>query len=304
MKAKIQCLIDWLGENRSDSQAWQILFALASETLKRADSADPAQREFDVLGIAQACHDGRDWDYESAKRWFSRAAVQTYLEARRSELDAYFRERGHDQSFAVTQRPSTGRYRAQWYLSPRDLESGDAGDGSAVGPNLSQTGCGSVEPDLVYEFTPPSAIKLSFVGRWLMGQGSFVTRSFRGSLWAALMMGSLLALLALLASLYLFWSMSRLQRPVTTGDLIGIMILVGGAWVFWLFLVRPWVRLLEDRIVPAGEVLIGWHEAPAYLDMTKDGKFRYVRLVRYGGVCPVCAGTICLLYTSDAADDG
>lgn len=90
--------------------------------------------------------------------------------------------------------------------------------------------------------------------------------------------------------------MSRLQRPVTTGDLIGAMILAGGSWVFWLFLVRPWVRLLEDRIVPAGEVLIGWQEAPAYLDMTKDGKFRYVRLVRYGGVCPICAGTIELRY--------
>lgn len=194
MKGKIQCLIDWLTENRSDSQAWQILFALAGETLKRVDSADPAQREFDVLEIAQACHDGRDWDYETAKRWFNRAAVQTYLEARRSELDAYFRDKGHDQSLAVSQRPSTGRYRAQWYLSLRDLTTVDLGDGSEVEPNLSPTSCGPVEPDLIYEFTPPSRIKLSFIGRWLMGRGSFVTRSYRGALWAALMMGSLLTL--------------------------------------------------------------------------------------------------------------
>ncbi len=91
MKAKLQCLIDWLEENRADAQAWQILYALASETLKVVESADPAQREFNVQDLAQACQPERQWDFDAAKRWFTRAAVPTYLDARRSEIDAFFR---------------------------------------------------------------------------------------------------------------------------------------------------------------------------------------------------------------------
>ena len=90
--------------------------------------------------------------------------------------------------------------------------------------------------------------------------------------------------------------MSRIQRPLTTSDLIIALMLIAAAGLFWRYLVRPWVWLVEDRIVPAGELLAAWSEAPAHLDMAKDDKHRYIRLVRYGGVCPVCAGTIELMY--------
>ncbi len=295
MKAKLQCLIDWLEENRADAQAWQILYALASETLKRVDSLDAAQREFDVLEIAQACQPERQRDFDAAKRWFTHAGVPTYLDARRSELEAYFRARGHDQSLALTQRKSTGKYKTQWYLSPYDLESVEfsAGNGASDEINPPATSTGMVAPDLIYEFTPPGQVKLSMIGRLLLGQGAFVTRSARGLLWAALAMGSLLTLLA---CLYLFWTMSRIQRPLTTSDLVIAVMLIAAAGLFWRYLVRPWVWLVEDRIVPAGELLAAWSEAPAHLDMAKDDKHRYIRLVRYGGVCPVCAGTIELLY--------
>ena len=295
MKAKLQCLIDWLGENRADAQAWQILYALANETLKRVESADPTQREFDVLDIAQACQPERGWDYDAAKRWFTRAAVPTYLDARRSELDAYFRARGHNQALAATQRQSTGRYRAQWYLSPYDLEAVEVitVSGASEGINPPATSSSTVAPDLIYEFTPPGKVKLSMIGRLLLGQGAFVTRSARGLVWATLMMGSIMLMLA---CLYLFWTMSRIQRPVTTSDLIAILMLIGSTCLFWLFLVRPWVWLVDDRIVPGGGLLAAWSEAPAHLDMAKDDKHRYIRLVRYGGVCPVCAGTIELRY--------
>ena len=295
MKAKLRCLIDWLEENRADAQAWQILYALASETLKRVDSLDAAQREFDVLEIAQACQPERQRDFDAAKRWFTHAGVPTYLDARRSELEAYFRARGHDQSLAVTQRRSTGKYKTQWYLSPYDLESVEfsAGNGASDEINPPATSTGMVALDVIYEFTPPGQVKLSMIGRLLLGQGAFVTRSARGLLWAALAMGSLLTLVA---CLYFFWTMSRIQRPLTTSDLIIALMLIAAAGLFWRYLVRPWVWLVEDRIVPAGELLAAWSEAPAHLDMAKDDKHRYIRLVRYGGVCPVCAGTIELLY--------
>lgn len=295
MKALIQCLIDWLTENRTDIHAWRIVDALARDSLKRADSSDPTQREFDVLELAQACQPERKWDYEAAKRWFNRATVPKFLEARRAELNVYFRNRGHDQALTIAQRKSAGRHRAPWYLSPYALDpvSEDGQPDEVTAANPPETGSGTVEPDLIYEFTPPGEIKLSLLGRLLLGRGSFVAVSARGLVWAILMLGSVLFLMF---CVYLLWSMRLINRPLLTGDLILTLTLICTSWVFWRICVRPWIWLLDDRIVPATAMLFSLKQDSAQLDMAKDGKHRYVRLVRYGGVCPICAGTIELRY--------
>lgn len=295
MKALIECLINWLNDNRSATKAWVIVEALARESLKRVDSPDPAQREFDVQELAEVCQPDRTWDYEAAKRWVNGAAVPKYLEARQAELDAYFRSQGHKQALAVTQRKSAGRHRAPWFLIAYELDAASLGEpedqiGDANPPAI---GSGMVEEGLIYEFTPPGEVKLSLFGRLLLGQGSIVTRSARGLVWAMLMVGPILLLLA---CLYLFWMMRLVYRPLLTSDLILTMMLLGTSWIVWRMMIRPFAWLIDDRIVPAAEVLCSWSEAPAQLDMAKDDKHRYIRMVRYGGVCPVCAGTIELRY--------
>ncbi|QDL39315.1 hypothetical protein [Rhodoferax sediminis] len=258
-------------------------------------SSDPTQREFDVLELAEACQPERNWDYEAAKRWFNRAAVPKYLDARQADLDAYFRARGHDQALTIEQRKSTGRHRAPWYLSIQALNpvGDDAQPGGLTAANPSETGSGTVEPDLTYEFTPPGEIKLSFVGRLLLGQGAFVTLSARGLVWGILMLGPVLFLML---CVYLLWSMRLINRPLLTSDLMLALMLICTCWICWRLLIRPCLWLLEDRIVPAAVVLYALKEDPAQLDMAKDDKHRYLRLVRYGGICPVCAGTIELRY--------
>lgn len=295
MKALVQCLIDWLNENRSDAHAWRIVNALARDTLRRADSADPSQREFDVQELVQACQPDREWDYDAAKRWFIRAKVELFLEARQAELQAYFRGKGHHQAIAVVQRKTTGRHRAPWYLNIYDLPTSLEVDVDAEQEGLNRPATGSyrVQADLNYEFTPPQDIQLNVLGRLLLGNGVFVTWSGRGLVWAILM---LFSVSLPLFCLYLFWNMRLLQRPLMTSDMVFLLMLMGCAWLFWRFLIRPWVWLLEDRIIQAGDALCAFKEDSAQLDMARDANGKSIRLVRFGGVCPVCAGRIELRY--------
>jgi hypothetical protein len=189
-----------------------------------------------------------------------------------------------------------------WFLAPRDLpdpeEEGlpEAAEAAAANP-AEPVGAVITQPapvGLVYEFTPPGQIRLGPLGRLLLtSKGQVVTLSGMGLVWASLPVLSALALFLLLGSV---WAMTLVTRPVQTNDLALLLMSVGFGWVVWHFVLRPLVWLLEDRIAPAFELLAGWSEDPCQLDMVKDAEHRYIRLVRYGGVCPICAGKIELRY--------
>jgi hypothetical protein len=294
MKALVECLIDWLHGSPGDAKAWQILKALARETLKVADHPDAEQREFDALELAQACEPTRTWDYDSAKRWIQNAKLPQFVSARRGEIEANFRKCGYTEALTVDQRSTPGRHRAQWFLRSYELPPQDDGGLAEVDePNRTATAGAHGAGQLTYEFTPPGEVKPSWLGKALLGDGSFRTWSMRGVLWATLMLGSVLVL-AFFA--FVFLAMTRIAKPVTTADLVVVVTLLASGWIFWRLLVRPWVWLVEDRIVPAGDVLCRWEEEPAQVELAKQGEYRYLRLVRYSGVCPTCAGRIELRY--------
>lgn len=71
---------------------------------------------------------------------------------------------------------------------------------------------------------------------------------------------------------------------------------MAATWVFWRYFVRPWTWLLDDRIVFAGELLCSLKEYRAQLDLAQDANGKHVRIVRFNGVCPICAGRIELRY--------
>ncbi|UUZ64075.1 hypothetical protein LP417_01895 [Polaromonas sp. P1-6] len=249
-----------------------------------------------MLDIAQACQPDREWDYESAKRWFTTAEPAKYLHGRRAAIDLYFQNCGHSQGLSLTQRKSSGHHRAQWLFTQYDLSAEPGGDVNASDINVSDrttVGMAVLRSDIAYEVTAPGSIKLNWLGWLLLGSGTFVTRSGRGLLWATLMLTSIAILLF---CGYLFFAMSSYSRPLQTGDVILMLLLMAAAWISWRLLIRPWIWLLEDRIVLSGDLFAAFKEDPVQLDMAKDESHRYVRLVRYSAVCPVCAGNIELRY--------
>lgn len=297
MKELLECLKRWLDSQQGGNNAREICLALAVESGKRAGSADSRQMLFDVQDIAPATESGAAYsdDYESAKRWFKRAAPEQYLQSRRVAIEAHFRAHGHTQALALCKTPSAGKHRTQWYYVAYDLpdviqhDEPDAFPQGHAGDSLTEV----PSPTLTYEVTPPDQIRLGWLGRLFAGRGEFATLSWRGLLWALLLVlgATYIGVMALV-----FWLMHSMQRPLTTGDLvllIGFVAAGGAGWWFW---VRPLVLLVSDRIVPAGEWIAAWREDPCQLEMTKTPNGRYIRVVRYSGTCPICSGQIELEY--------
>ena len=298
MKEQLKGLIDWLDQTHTNSRARDALRALAAETLKRADSTDPSQRRFDAESIALAADPAREWTFDSAKRWLSSAEMPVFLKAREEDLFGYFRQRGDVEYPILKKTESSGRYRAEWYLdrAPIPTEEDETAPEEALAGAVERTSSvvNRLEPDLVYEFTPPGDIKLSIFGRLLLGRdGQVVTRSWWGVLWAGLVVAGFL----LIASTVFFaWTMLLIRQPLQTADLTALMFFVAFAWVIWRMHLRPLTWLVEDRIIPASGSLTKFSEDFCQLDMAKEGDRRFIRLVRYSGVCPICAGKIELRY--------
>lgn len=294
MKDLLGCFDDWLTINRSDSSAYSIIRALLKETLKRVGSEDPSQREFDAEALAQAA-DGPD-GFEPAKRWIDRARPELFLDARRSSIEQFFSERGHETALRVERRSPGGRHRAVWFLQAyRISQTQDLSPSGEPGPSgNSQQSTSARQTDITYEATAPGVVQVAWYAKPLLGAGSFLTRSWRGATLASvwLVPWLLIVFFVILAMIY-----AEAERPLRTSDFASFVLMGIMSWMLWATLIRPGMWLLEDRIVPAGAFWISWAEADAHLELARDqlGRQR-LQLIRYTAVCPVCAAKVELRY--------
>jgi len=296
MKALVECLIEWLDKTPSDLNVWKILKVMAAETLARADRPSQQQREIEVLDVAKICQPDRVWEYDAAKQWFNRANPAKYLEGRQTDLDDQFLLSGHSQGLKLKKRESAGGHRAPWYFEVCELagkHKAKPDDKQLTSAFQSDTSATATQLDITYEVTKPGDIQLSWVGRLVLGNGAFKTRSIRGVLWASWMVVSGVFILS---CAYGFFGMRYVTRPLQTNDLVLLVVLTAFGWIAWRLLLRPMTWLLEDRLIFAGDVLMKFKEDSAQLDMAKDDAHRYIRLIRYSAVCPICAGNIELRY--------
>lgn len=288
MRELVDCFIAWLQAEPSTNNAWRILDRLSDETLKRVKSPDPEQREFDAAQLAEACRPGETLDYENAKKWFTDARVPAFMDARKNSIEAFFRAKGYNQCLSLGKRPSGGRHKAAWFLKVYDLSPQDGAEQPTHDEFRAQT-----SSRIDYAVTEPGSIKLNSLGKLILGNGIFKTRSWRGAIWAILFVSFSLVLLSVL---FLIFQMRTITRPIQTGDFILIGLLCSTCWLIWRFQIRPIVWLIEDRIGFASNMFIKFSENDAHFDLAKDGEHRYFRLVRYSAVCPICAGSIELRY--------
>jgi hypothetical protein len=277
-------------------KVWKILKVMATETLARADRPSQQQREIEVLDVAKTCQPERDWEYDAAKLWFNRANPSKYLEGRKADFEAHFLLNGHTQGLKLRKRESAGGHRAPWYFEVYELadkhtvKPDDVGTTSSAQADTSAT---VSELGITYGVTKPGDIQLSWLGRLMLGNGAFKTKSGRGVLWASWMVTTGIFILS---CGYVFFAMGLLNRPLHTSDLVLLIFLAAVGWAAWRMVLRPLLWLLDDRIILAAEGLMKFKEDPAQLDMTKDEAHRYIRLVRYSAVCSICAGNIELRY--------
>ena len=282
----------WLAAQRDETQALTLLRALAEESSKVAGSSDPQQLEFNALDLAQAC----DWperdDFDAASRKVKNAALEKYLSSRTADCEAFFTQRGLRHALRVGKRSPAGRHRAHWYLEPYALTSLVEAINEQPDHQPVEMGSDLDGIQIRYDYVAAGSIKPSWLARLLFGNGWFPAKSLRGFLFLCIGLAPM-ACAALLA--VVVWLMLFVKRPVTTADLAFLVFTAGLGWIFWLSVRSLW-WLLSDRIIPASELLLNWSEEPAQVESFKDGKARFIGLVRYGATCPVCAAAVELRY--------
>lgn len=256
MRELVECLRGWLAANRADGSAYTLLLALTTETLKRVGSNDAGQREFDAQQLAAAAERKEAEDFEAAKRWVDRAKFELFADVRSRVIEEHFRAAGHTSALRPKRRSPGGKHRAVWFLETYPLASLVAESPSPAADASPAAGADEGQP-IQYEFTPPGQVRAAWYIRPLIGAGSFVTRSWRGILWVAVLLIPLgyLLLSALLALGYL-----HLMRPLQTADLASLLAIPIFGWTVWALFVRPMMWLLYDRIIPTSELWVAGSE--------------------------------------------
>ncbi len=289
MKELLRCLEEWLNANRSDAKAFELLAALTTETLKRVESPDPAQREFDALALAEAA--GREGDFESAKRFVQRSKFELFLQERQTNLEAHFQAAGHASCVRIEKRSTSGKHRAVWFLSTYLITVEN--QTSRVNPAGNASGDGRSDC-LEYERDGPGSVQPSWLVRPLLGSGEFETKSLRGLVWMVLAGLVFLYVLLLGASGLLFLHETR---PLQVRDLHQLVISAIVAWFAWRYVLRPLVWLMEDRVVLVSDAWVAGDQEAAQLELgVGESQQRVLRFVRYSAVCTVCAGKVQLRY--------
>lgn len=294
MRDLVLCFYDSLVAEPSDLKAWEIGKALASLTLKRLDSPDPRQVQLEALDIAFDCDPGGNWTHDAAKAFVVRARLSKFFDSRQATIEEFFRTRGHPSAIKIKNYPTTGRHRSTWQLVAYKLDENITQEPSISEASRNHTDLSEEDSTSIkYSISRPPAIKLNFFGKMMLGHGEIITRSGRGAFWGSLI---LLSALPLLGCGFLFIALGTLKHSIQTSELILILGLIFIGAAYWHVVVRPWVLLLDDRIVLDINFFTSLMEESAQLDMAKDDKHRYIRLVRYTATCPVCAGNIELRY--------
>jgi hypothetical protein len=294
LPALLACLAEWLSVQRDESTARDVLTALTSETLKVVSLSDQSQREFDATDLAQACGWSDSDDLETVTRRIKRAELAVYLSARQEDLEAFFKARGLDRVLRLSKRSPRGRRRAHWYLEPSAMtEPEGAGESMEADSVPDEVGVGHARVAITYDYVPAGQVKPSAIARLLFGEGRFRTKSLRGLLFAST---ALFPIFVIACMVGVVWLMLFVNRPVTTADLALLLFNGGLSWALWIWFGRGLWWLLDDRLIPAPEVLLKWGEEPAQLENFKEGDVRILGLVRYSGTCPICAAKVELRY--------
>lgn len=281
-----QCLIDWLKDNPSETKAHRILSALTNESLKKADYEEE-KRRFDSMDIVAAANENKGSNSE-ANDWIDwKRTVLKYWETRENQIIDYARKRGL-KSYPKPDRISTpGGPDLTTYLIKAEPLPEVISEAEPTGERPSKTS--EQQTAVYYEIAENGKVRPAWGVRWLLNKGEI--RLSIGRIWAILIVLLIIGGSTLLFS-YISFIAFTVPKPITTRELANFLFIFVLPYTVWIFFIRPWVRLFDDRIVPATELLVAMKEDPAQLELFKDGDLRLIRLVRYSAPCPICGATI------------
>jgi len=289
MREEIQCLINWLNSKPSDEKAHRILRALAEESLKKAD-LPVEKRRFNNKEIVAAANE--PIEENSANKWVNwKKTVIPFWKARKKEVQDFARKRRLTTYPEIgCQSSAGGRGNSSLYwLEAKplpDIKEQDEENNSQQGHTLNDSRM-SVE----YDLAENGEVKPSWPAKWLFHDGQIQLSNWH--IWSIFSFLTILGVSTLVVS-YISWIGFTEPRPITTRELTTFIAIFALPFTVWYILIRPWVRLFDDRIIEAPDFLISIKEKSAQLELYKENDLRVIRLVNYTAPCPICGSTIYL----------
>lgn len=287
MREVIQCLIDWLDSVPSDERAHRILRALAEESLTKADLEEKIRRftNKDIVAATGVITD------EPPNKWVDwNKTVLPYWNIRKESIIKFARKRKlnsyPDLGYFIPPKGGRGNESRYWLVAKPLTEIDDIEQSSQP-----EADSAAKKSNIHYEIAENGEIKPTWGAKWLLHDGQ-IRLSGRH---ITVLIGCLCMLwLGAILFSYLSWMTLLTPKPITTRELTMFLSIFVIPYATWIFAIKPWGRLFEDRIVRAPELLVNVEEKPSQLELFRDGDLRLIRLVRYSAPCPICGATIYL----------
>lgn len=296
MRDEIQCLIDWLNSKPSDEKAHRILKVLAEESLKKADFEEE-KRRFNNKDIVAAANEPTQ--EQKANKWVNwNQTVLPYWNSQKYLVVKLARERGlasyPELEFYIPKNAGRGNESLYWLKSellPEIINNNNEEEEEEEEEN-SELEYGKVRNKsrvFQYELAENGEVKPAWIAKWLLHNGEvrLSIRHIRAIIIWLITIGGIAALISLAN-----WIVLTTPRPITTRELTMFLSMFIIPYGTWLFFIKPWFRLFDERIVVAPELLVSIEEKSAQIELFRDGDLRMIRLVRYSAPCPICGSTI------------
>jgi hypothetical protein len=280
----VAILRTWLDQVGGNHRIPQVLDILAQHTAQNLQSGHPSPPlDADTLRrLYTDAHGGR-LPESPASRWLSSTEVRHWWAERQAPLEQACRKADLALMPVLTLQTGGGRgnptqYRLDFQPLPDDLteELETPSDGNSVG--------------LIRYQTEPA--KSAWWLKPIIGSAPFRMRSWRGYLLIGIVILEALCVMAL-------WAMTLLtlqeSRPIAASDLGLLMVITAATWTWWHFM-KPVIRLPEERVTVANDLLLAWTQLNGQLTLVRDSKSKvaggWFQLVRHWGTCPICSGEV------------
>jgi hypothetical protein len=283
----IKVLREWLDREGGNQKIPQVLDLMTEHAARAWASGQPTPTvDADTLRQLHADAYGGRLPDTPASRWLLSSQVQTWWDARQGSLEHAFRTARMGAIPMLTIIPGGGRGNPTLYrldFEPLPMFDEGADEFSSVEANAAQTKV------IRYQIEPAKA------AWWLqpiIGNTPFRMRSARGYCLLGLV---LLEALVLLAGWGLLLLIFRGSRSIQISDVGLLLTLFALTWTWWHFM-QPLIRLPNDRVTIANDLLLGWSQLNGQFRLTRDAKSKvaggWFQLVRHWGTCPLCAGEV------------
>jgi hypothetical protein len=296
MTEVIQCLIKWLESVPNDERAHLVLRALAQESLTKAH-LDENLRRFTNKDIVAAVGVTTN---ETANKWVDwNQSVLPYWNSKKDRIIDFARKQGLNSypniGYYIPEKGGRGIESRYWLIAEPLPEINDEEQLSKdeVSSSTKQT-------NIRYQIAENGEVEPSRMARWLLHDGQIRLSKRLLVAYFSLLLILFVCVIALSLISWTVLSVPSVPKPVTARDLTTLISIFAVPCIVWLVFIKPCVRLFDDRIVPAPELLISLKEKSAQFELFKDGDLRLIRLVRYSAPCPICGAT---LHLEDGSPD-